>query len=267
MRATYATLGSIVAFLAITHLLWGDQPGLVRDFEPELATEVLGILITLVFVQRIIDRRAQEDRARASRGGVRRSEDPLRDLSDLWTEIVRGCLERLPARPPRTYLELFGPEWSAVIDDCDLTRVRFAWSEETWAESAARVISRARDQISGILDLYGVHLNAHFIEVLDEIRDDPFLAHVETLGEQLRIARELFPDEIEPEDYAINRTSAVRSDFIATLSQTIRLYNETALGDVPISELPEGFWSPDRSPAPGTLRRGGHAPAPPQPSG
>ena len=267
MKATYTALGSIVAILAITHLFWGDQPGLIRDFAPELATEVFGILITLVFVQRIIDRRAQQDCARASRGGVRRSEDPLRDLSDLWTEIVRGCLERPPATPPRTYLELFGPEWSAVIDDCDLTRVRYTWSEETWAESAARVISRARDQISSILDLYGVHLNAHFIEVLDEIRDDPFLAHVETLGEQLRIARELFTDEIEPEDYAINRTSAVRSDFIETLSQTIRLYNETALSDVPISELPEGFWSPDRSPRPGTLRRSGPAPAPPQPAG
>jgi len=154
-----------------------------------------------------------------------------------------------------------------VIDDCDLTQVRYTWSEETWAESAARVISRARDQISSILDLYGVHLNTHFIEVLDEIRDDPFLAHVETLGEQLRIARELFTDEIEPEDYAINRTSAVRRDFIATLCQTIRLYNETALGDVPINELPEGFWSPDRSPAPGTLRRGGASPAPPQAAG
>ena len=257
MRATFAALGSIVAALTFAHLLWGDQPGLVRDFAPELATEVLGILITLVFVQRIIDRRAQQDRARASRGGVRRSEDPLRDLSDLWTEIVRGCLEGPPAKPPGTYLELFGPEWSAGIDDCDLTRVRYAWSDETWAESAARVISRARDQISGILDLYGVHFNAHFIEVLDEIRDDPFLAHVETLGEQLRIARELFPDEIEPEDYAINRTSAVRMDFMRTLSQAIRLYNETALGDMPIVELPEDFWSPDRTPAPGTLRRVG----------
>ena len=176
MRATYGTLASIVAALALAHLLWGDQPGLVRDFAPELATEVLGILITLVFVQRIIDRRAQQDRTRASRGGVRRLEDPLRDLSDLWTEIVRGCREGLPVEPPRTYLELFDPEWSAGIDDCDLTRVRYTWSDETWAESAARVISRARDQISGILALYGVHLNAHFIEVLDEIRDDPFLA-------------------------------------------------------------------------------------------
>ena len=197
MRTTYTILAAIVAILSLAHLLWGGQPGLVRDFAPELATEVLGILITLVFVQRIIDRRAQDERARASRGGVRRSEDPLRDLSDLWTEIVRGCLERPPARPPRTYLELLGSEWSAVIDECDLTRIRYGWSDETWAESAARVISRARDQISGILDLYGVHLNAHFIEVLDEIRDDPFLAHVETLGEQLRIARELSSPEFE----------------------------------------------------------------------
>ena len=154
-----------------------------------------------------------------------------------------------------------------MIDDCDLTRVRYGWSDETWAESAARVIARARDQISGILDLYGVHLNAHFIEVLDEIRDDPFLAHVETLGEQLRIARELFPDEIEPGDYAIDRTFAVRKDFIGTLSEALRLYNETALGDLPINELPEGFWSPDRSPALGTLRRGGPAPMPPQAAG
>jgi hypothetical protein len=262
VRATYAALGSIVAILVIAHLFWGDQPGLLRDFAPELATEVLGILITLVFVQRIIERRAQEDRARASRGGVRRSEDPLRDLSDLWSEIVRGCLEGPPARPPQTYLELFRSEWSAGIDDCDLTRVRYGWSEETWAESAARVISRARDQISGILDLYGVHFNPHFIEVLDEVRDDPFLAHVETLGEQLRIARELFPDEIEPDDYAINRTSAVRRDFMRTLSRAIRLYNEAARGDVPIRALPDDFWNPDRSPAPGTLRPGGPDPAP-----
>lgn len=100
MRATYATLASIVALLALTYVLWGGQAGLIQDFAPELATEILGILITLVFVQRIIDRRAQDERARASRGGVRRAEDPLRDLSDLWTEIVRGCLERAPARPP-----------------------------------------------------------------------------------------------------------------------------------------------------------------------
>ena len=254
MRAIYTTLAVIVALVVIAHLLLGQETGFIRDFAPGLATEVLGILLTLVFVHRILDRRAMEERARASRGGVRRAEDPLRDLSDLWTEIVRGCLERLPSHPPHTYEELFSSEWSAAIDHCDLTHVRYAWSDETWAESAARVIARARDQISGILDLYGVHLNAHFIEVLDEIRDDPFLSHVETLGEQLRVGRELFPDEIEAEDYSISRTSAVRGRFLRTLVQAIWLYNESALGDAPIKELPEDFWNPERSPGPGTLR-------------
>ena len=256
MRATYGTLAFIVALVSITHLIWGGQPGLVRDVAPGLATEVLGILITLVFVQRIIDRRTLDERARASRGGVRRAEDPLRDLSDLWTEIIRGSLERLPAHPPTTYTDLLAPEWSAAIDHCDLTKVRYTWSEETWAESAARVIARARDQISGILDLYGVHLSAHFIEILDEIRDDPFLSHVETLGEQLRVGRELFPDEIDAEDYAITRTSAVRGKFIRTLVQAIQLYNEAAIDEAPIHEIPEGFWSQDSGPRPGALRAG-----------
>ena len=88
MRAIYITLAMIVAFVSVAHLIWGQDTGFIRDFAPGLATEVLGILITLVFVHRILDRRAMDERARASRGGVRRAEDPLRDLSDLWTEIV-----------------------------------------------------------------------------------------------------------------------------------------------------------------------------------
>ncbi len=260
MTGTYATLALIVALVSLAHLFWGGEAGLVRDVAPGLATEVLGILFTLVFVQRIIDRRTQEERSRASRGGVRRAEDPLRDLSDLWTEIIRGSLERLPAHPPTTYTDLLAPEWSAAIDHCDLTRVRYTWSEETWAESAARVIARARDQISGILDLYGVHLSAHFIEILDEIRDDPFLSHVETLGEQLRVGRELFPDEIDAEDYAITRTSAVRGKFIKTLVGAIELYNAAATDASPIDEIPENFWSQDAGPAPGSLRSGTELP-------
>ena len=91
----------------------------------------------------------------------------------------------------------------------------------------------------------------------DNVRDDPFLSHVETLGEQLRVGRELFPDEIEAEDSSISRTSAVRGKFLRTLVQAIRLYNESALGDAPIKGLPEDFWNPERSPGTGTLRLGG----------
>lgn len=247
--------------MVAAYALWGEDVAFVSDFGPGIASEVLGIIITLIFVQRILERRQQEERARASRGGVRRAEDPLRDLATLWAEIVKGCLEHLPARPPPTYQDLFASEWSAAVDYCDLTRVRYSWSDETWAESAARIISRARDQISAILDLYGVHLNAHLIEVLDEVRDDPFLAHVETLGEQIRVGRELYPEEIESADFVLSRTAAVRGKFLRTLVRAIDMYNEAGAGDAPIADLPEGLWSPGHAPRVGDLRADHPVPA------
>ncbi len=59
----------------------------------------------------------------------------------------------------------------------------------------------------------------------------------------------------------------MRREFLKTLSEAIRLHNETSLGDAPIEALPEGFWGPDRSPAPGTLRRGSPVSKPPQSTG
>jgi len=259
---TYAWLAVIIVLVVTAHVLWGESVSFVRDFGPGIASEVLGIIITLIFVQRILERRQHEERARASRGGVRRAEDPLRDLAGLWAEIVKGCLERLPARPPSTYQDLFASEWSSEVDYCDMTRVRYGWSDETWAESSARVISRARDQISAILDLYGVHLNAHLIEVLDEVRDDPFLAHVETLGEQLRVGRELYPDEIDVADFVLSRTGPVRGKFLRTLMSAIELYNEAGAGGSLISELPDGLWAPGHVPSPGDLRADREAPEP-----
>ena len=262
MGRTYAWLAVIIVLVVTAHVVWGADISYVGEFAPGVASEVLGIMITLIFVQRILERRQQDERARASRGGVRRAEDPLRDLAGLWAEIVKGCLERLPTRPPETFQELFASEWSSGVDYCDMTRVRYGWSDETWAESSARVISRARDQISAILDLYGVHLNAHFIEVLDDVRDDAFLAHVETLGEQLRMGRELYPDEMDPKDFVLSRTGPVRGNFLRTLVKAIDLYNEAGVGGTPISELPEGLWSPDHAPKPGELRVDREVPPP-----
>jgi len=77
----------------------------------------------------------------------------------------------------------------------------------------------------------------HFIEVLDDVRDDAFLAHVETLGEQLRMGRALYPDEIDPKDFVLSRTGPVRGNFLRTLVNAINLYNETGVGGTPLSDI------------------------------
>lgn len=242
MKSTYTVLAMLVAAAAAIYALWAADVAFVRDFAPNFATEVLGILITLFFVRRILDRRQAHDRARASRGGVRRALTPLRDLAQLWAGVIQDSLPQAPARPPRTYSALFASEWAAWLDQGDLTRVRYRWSGETWIESAARTIRMSRRRISEILEVYSVHLDAGLIEALDELRDDPYLALVEDLGEQQRLSKS--QPELEPvlDELSVARTGPDRARMLRTLVQAIDLYNATGLGQESIDRLPEGFW-------------------------
>ncbi len=242
MRNTYLVLALIVLAVGILHVVWGPGSPLVADFAPGLATEVAGILVTLVFVQRILDRRQATDRARASRGGIRRAATPLGDLALLWAGIIRAVLPQSPARPPRTYHALFNSEWASWVDRSDLTRVRYAWSGETWLESAARLIRLSRHRISEIIEVYSVHLDVALVEALDELRDDPYLARIEAMGEEVRSARneELF--ELRPEEYSLQRTGPERARMMRILQRALDLYNESGLGEGRIEALPEDFW-------------------------
>lgn len=243
MRGTYLTLGLLILAMTMCYVLFGDSVQFVQDYAPSLATEALGIFLTLVLVQRILERRQEEDRSRASRGGVRRAESPLRDLAELWSELIKGTLPQAPARPPMTYQDLFASEWASAFDAAELATVRYSWSGETWAESAARTITGARRQISAILESYGVHLNTHLIEVLDDLRDDQFLDHVELLREQLISERETNPDDVPTVGYTLARVARARPKMFRTLLKAIRLYNEAGVGEFPISELPIDFWT------------------------
>lgn len=72
---------------------------------------------------------------------------------------------------------------------------------------------------------------------VDDVRDDAFLAHVETLGEQLRMGRELYPDEIDPKDFVLSRTGSVRGNFLRTLVNAINLCNEAGVGGTPLADM------------------------------
>lgn len=65
----YVTLGSIVVLSATVSQLAPDHE-VAQRFGPGLATEALGILLTLVFVQRFLERQDRVRRLRSSLGAL-----------------------------------------------------------------------------------------------------------------------------------------------------------------------------------------------------
>ena len=80
------------------------------------------------------------------------------------------------------------------------------------------------------------------VETLDELRDDPYLARIEAMGEEIRAGRGEGLFEVEREDYALGRSGPERARMMRTLLSSLDLYNASGHGGERIDVLPRSFW-------------------------
>jgi hypothetical protein len=73
--------------------LLGPAHELVDHFVPNFTSEVLGIIITVAFVQRLLQRQERARRMRASNGEFRRGGRALTRLLTAWADILKVMLQ------------------------------------------------------------------------------------------------------------------------------------------------------------------------------
>lgn len=170
----YIILGTlVVAAAALSQLAPNNE--IAQRFGPNLATETFGILITLVFVQRFLERQDRVRRLRSSLGALRRGSRALVRLMEAWAVLVKGGLRNPPRYPPDSFLELFEPHQTQVIGDIDPLADDGNEYGLTWCVWAAREIRAARETLQQVIRVYGTSLDAEYVEALDALIDDEFI--------------------------------------------------------------------------------------------
>jgi hypothetical protein len=170
----YMILGTLVVAAAAVSQLAPDSE-LAQRFGPNLATETFGILITLVFVQRFLERQDRVRRLRSSLGALRRGSRALARLMEAWAVLVKGGLRNPPRYPPDSFLELFEPHHTQVLSDLDPGADAGNPEGLPWCVWAAREIRACRDALQEIIRVYGTSLDAEYVEVLDALIDDEYI--------------------------------------------------------------------------------------------
>ncbi len=169
----YTILGvAVVAVVAVTQLMPDNE--VVQRFGPNLATETLAILLTLVFVQRFIERQDRIRRLRGSLGAFRRGSRALIRILEAWSTLVKGGMKNPPRYPPDSYLELLATHNTQAISDIDPERPSEAVPAIGWGAWAARELRAGREALREVVRVYGVTLDAEYVEVLDALVDDEF---------------------------------------------------------------------------------------------
>jgi hypothetical protein len=221
MRSVYLLLGSIIGVSVALSLIFKDVPDVER-FAPGVATDSFGILLTLVFVHRFLERQERSSRLRGSIGALRRGSRALLQMVEAWTDLIKGTLPRVPGDPIHNYLDLFAPHFVENITYVDAHRMKMREGEdpEAWVVDVSRRVEAAREALNQTIVAYSASLDPAYVEAIDEVVDDGFL----------RMFHQMVENGIDARAWRVrmNASRATRETFFARLAAAIRLHNQLA---------------------------------------
>ena len=166
-HAVYVALAGLLGLSAWSALALSGSPA-VDLFAADLATEALGLIVTLVLVHRFLERQERALRLRGSLGALRRSGRALGVMAAAWTELVKGSLERAPQPRPTALDELLAPDLTAALVHIDASAPA--------VRAAAARLAEARDTLRAVISTYGANLDPVYLGAIDDLTDDAFLA-------------------------------------------------------------------------------------------
>jgi hypothetical protein len=221
LRVVYIVLGAIVIAAAALAVLFPEIP-IVDRFGANLATEALGILLTVVFVQRFLEYQDRARRMRASVGALRKASGALDRFITTWAAALKGVHRPMRA-PPVTLAGLFADHMTEDLRYCNPFAEREAADgpSERWIDWAVHRFLAAQRSLGTIIVSYGASLDPAYVEVLDEIVDDPFLEVLAELAE--------LPPDARAWRIRLNTARALREAHFERLLRTIRLHNRLAV--------------------------------------
>ncbi|HEX7090580.1 MAG TPA: hypothetical protein VF192_10640 [Longimicrobiales bacterium] len=222
LRGMYISL-SVVLVAAIALTIRFDDVDWVERFAPNLATEALSLIVTLAFVQRLLERRERAGKLRASVGALRKGAQALAAIAETWAMLVKGSFRHVPAELPLSIEACLSPFLTANLMHCDPRRLREAGDAdpEPWVRWAARRLAAAQATLHQIINAYSVSLDPAYLEAIDELVDDPFIALVtELAGTDAMQAREW--------SVRINVARGYREAHFKRLIHAIELHNRLA---------------------------------------
>lgn len=221
LRTIYVVLISIVVISVLAEVFFRDVD-MVDRFAPNIATESMGILLVVLFVQRYLERQERAQRLRASIGGLRKASRALQRMAEAWAQLVKGTLPREPEPLPRELEELLETHYTEELSHCDpgAARTRPGTTPEHWVRWASREVAEACSLLNQIIIAYSGALDPAYVEAIDELVDDPFIRLFEELSDR------------EPEARAwtvsMNTGRALRETHFARLMAAVNLHNSLA---------------------------------------
>lgn len=191
----------------------------VQRYGPNLTTELVGIIVTVVFVQRLLARDERARKLRASVGPLRKGRTALGEFLQGWSMLLKGAFDPRRTELPRSFEHLLASNYTEDLACLDPRAP--GGDAEPWAGIAIRQLVGAQRRLREVIAIYGPSLDPDYLEAIDELADDPFVEFLEELAGRNPSEREW--------RVAINQSRGYREGHFVRLLHALSLHNRLSL--------------------------------------
>lgn len=198
----------------------------VDAFAANVAAGFMGALLTVVLVDRAAEKRQEETRQRVQRIAMSRVRHPLTHITRLLVDMMKAAMPGRPVPQPATFEEFFSRPHTDCLDWLMLDGRSGSLGNVSWYDHIHETLKHSSERLSEIVDKYMAYLGVEFVEAVEDLREDGFMALVGSLSETKR----LLANEKLPIALTLNGTAPIRDEFFRKLLRLIREY-ESASGE------------------------------------
>lgn len=221
MLGVFGVLALVLVATVLVAVLFRDNWA-VEHFGPNLATELLGIIITVAFVQRLLQREERARKLRATVGALRKGRTALASQIEVWSRLVKGVLDPRQTEYPLNVEQLFASYYTEALAHLDPTLSAESSNGGTSLRAAVAQLTSAQKALRDIIFIYGGALDPDYLEAVDELADDAFVG----LIVELASVESLTPQEWR---IRINTSRGYREAFFIRLLHAIHVHNGLAV--------------------------------------
>lgn len=210
------------------------------DFLVNLATEIIGIFITILFIDSILNFHEKLKQRKIKRVALKQLKFPLKYQLDLFAAMFKAAIEAKPTKY-ENYNDLFNAEtYYKEISHLDLTKESYFPLPQKWARSIYDQCAEFNKYLEKTLDRYLFYLDSDTIELIEKLVNSQFINRVS------------WTSFLEMEHTPKKDMCGFLKEYLTLLSQFLELYN-SELPDDKI-ELAKDFFTNDVCPPLGSGR-------------
>ncbi|MDD3653912.1 MAG: hypothetical protein PHO01_06985 [Desulfotomaculaceae bacterium] len=180
MKSKYIICGIITFLLVVVFLLIYFYSGAewLKEFSMNVATEVLGIIITVFVIDYLIDKKEEDERYKRQAVAIKRMRVPLIHHIHTLFNIFKASIEKEPDKKYNTLSDLFDDFYFEQIQYLDFSMEAPILPKTNWVNYLYNEFTRFADELKKVLDTYSLFLDSEIIELLDCISNSNFLNYV-----------------------------------------------------------------------------------------